>query len=42
MSDLQLPEPKGYRILIAIPKKDETFKGSSILIAETERKKEET
>lgn len=41
MSDLQLPEPKGYRILIAIPKKDETFKGSSILIAETERKKEE-
>ena len=42
MSDLQLPEPKGYRILIAIPKKDETFKGSSILIVETERKKEET
>jgi co-chaperonin GroES (HSP10) len=42
MSDLQLPEPKGYRILIAIPKKDETYKGSAILIAETERKKEET
>jgi len=41
MSDLQLPEPKGYRILIAIPKKDETFKDSKILIAETERKKEE-
>jgi co-chaperonin GroES (HSP10) len=36
-----LPEPKGYRLLIAIPKKDETFKDSKIIIAESERKKEE-
>ena len=36
-----LPEPKGYRLLIAIPKKDETFKDTKILIAESERKKEE-
>jgi co-chaperonin GroES (HSP10) len=41
MSNLQLPEPTGYRILIAIPKKDETFKDSKIIIAETERRKEE-
>jgi len=36
-----LPEPKGYRLLIAIPKKEETFKDTKILIAESERKKEE-
>jgi len=38
----ELPEPKGYKLLIAIPKKDETFQNTQILIAETERKKEET
>lgn len=37
----ELPEPSGYRILIAIPKKEETFKDSKIIIAETERRKEE-
>lgn len=41
-SQLELPQPQGYRILIAIPKKEETYKGSAILIAETERKREET
>jgi len=41
MSDLKLPEPTGYRILIAIPKRDENFRDSKILIAESERKKEE-
>lgn len=37
----QLPDPKGYKLLIAIPKKEETFKDTQIIIAETERKKEE-
>jgi co-chaperonin GroES (HSP10) len=37
----ELPEPQGYKLLIAIPKKEETFKNSQIIIAETERKKEE-
>ena len=41
MSDYILPEPKGYRILIAIPKKEETFKDSQIVIAESLRQKEE-
>lgn len=36
-----LPDPQGYRILIAIPKKEETFSDSVIVRAETERKKEE-
>jgi co-chaperonin GroES (HSP10) len=40
-SKLELPEPKGYRILIAIPKKEETFKDSQIVIAESVRQKEE-
>ena len=37
----ELPDPKGYKLLIAIPKKEETFQNTQILIAETERKKEE-
>ena len=41
MSKLELPEPKGYRILIAIPKKEETFKDSQIVIGESARQKEE-
>jgi co-chaperonin GroES (HSP10) len=36
-----LPEPKGYRILIAIPKKEETHNNSMIVIPESERRKEE-
>ena len=36
-----LPDPQGYRILIAIPKKEETFKDSQIVIAESTRQKEE-
>ena len=39
MSDaFKLPEPKGYKILIAIPKKDETFKGTQIVLPEDARK----
>lgn len=37
----KLPDPQGYRILIAIPKKEETFTDSMIVRAESERKKEE-
>lgn len=42
MSNMQLPEPKGYKLLIAIPKKEETFKNSPIVIAESARQREET
>ena len=41
-SKLELPIPKGYRILIAIPKKDKEFKDSKILIPEDQRRREET
>lgn len=41
MSNYIVPEPTGYRILIAIPKKEETFKDSQIIIAESMRQKEE-
>lgn len=41
-SKFELPEPKGYRLLIAIPKKEETFKDSQIVIAESVRQREET
>ncbi len=41
MSNYIVPEPTGYRILIAIPKKEETFKDSQIIIAESLRQKEE-
>jgi co-chaperonin GroES (HSP10) len=37
-----LPEPKGYKILIAIPKKEKTFGESNIILPEEHRKKEET
>ena len=37
-----IPEPKGYKILIAIPKKDETIGNSSILMPEEIRRREET
>jgi len=40
-SKFELPEPKGYRLLIAIPKKEETFKDSQIVIAESVRQREE-
>lgn len=41
MSDMNLPEPQGYRILIAIPKRDEKFANSSIVLPEDSRRKEE-
>jgi hypothetical protein len=31
---MELPEPKGYKLLIAIPKKDETHANSVIVIPE--------
>jgi co-chaperonin GroES (HSP10) len=37
----ELPDPKGYKLLIAIPKKDETHANSVIVIPEMDRKKEE-
>jgi co-chaperonin GroES (HSP10) len=37
----ELPEPKGYKLLIAIPKKDETHANSVIVIPEMDRRKEE-
>ncbi len=40
-SKFELPEPKGYRLLIAITKKEETFKDSQIVIAESVRQREE-
>jgi len=38
--DVKLPEPKGYKLLIAMPKMEE--KKGSIILAETYRKAEET
>jgi co-chaperonin GroES (HSP10) len=38
---MELPEPKGYKLLIAIPKKDETHANSVIVIPENDRRKEE-
>ena len=40
--DLKLPEPRGYKILIAIPKLDEKFQNSKILRADSHKKREET
>ena len=40
-SKFELPEPKGYKILIAIPKKEEKFKDTNIVIPEDARRKEE-
>ena len=37
-----LPEPKGYKILIAIPKLDSTYGASGILRPDLEKKKEES
>lgn len=37
-----LPVPAGYKILIAIPHKEEKFKNSSIIMTEAVRKAEET
>lgn len=37
-----LPEPKGYKILIAIPKLDSTFGNSGILRPDLDKKKEES
>lgn len=37
-----LPVPAGYKLLIAMPHKEETFKNSSIIMTESYRKAEET
>ena len=37
-----LPEPKGYKILIAMPKLEEKFGNSVIIRPENEKRKEET
>jgi co-chaperonin GroES (HSP10) len=42
MSDLKMPVPMGYKILIAIPKLDQTFENSSIVRPDHILKKEET
>ena len=43
MSDnLKMPEPKGYKILIAIPKLDDKFENTKILRADSHKKREET
>jgi co-chaperonin GroES (HSP10) len=42
MSDLKLPIPKGFKILIAIPKLDEKYENSSIVRPDVLTKKEET
>lgn len=39
--DLKMPEPAGYRILIAIPKLDQTYENTSIARPEQFAKKEE-
>ena len=39
---LQLPEPKGYKILIAIPMIDDKFENSRIVRAGSHKKREET
>ena len=39
---LPLPEPKGYKILIAIPKLDDKFENSRIVRADSHKKREET
>ena len=42
MTEDKLPAPKGYKLLIAIPKLDETFNNSSIVRPDHILKKEET
>ena len=42
MSDLKMPTPMGYKLLIAIPKLDQTFENSSIVRPDHILKKEET
>jgi co-chaperonin GroES (HSP10) len=39
---IKLPEPKGYKILIAIPKLEEKFENSSLIRPDNLSKKEET
>lgn len=39
---ISLPEPKGYKILIAIPKLEEKFENSSLIRPDNLSKKEET
>ena len=42
MSDLKMPEPSGYKILIAIPKLNETFENTNIVRPDVVAKVEET
>ena len=35
--ELQLPRPVGYRLLIALPKPEENYEGTSILKTEKEK-----
>ena len=42
MSDLRMPNPMGYKLLIAIPKLDETYENSQIVRPDHILKKEET
>jgi|TARA_R100001224_G_scaffold63885_1_gene38227 co-chaperonin GroES (HSP10) len=43
MSDnLKMPEPRGYKILIAIPKLDDKFENTKIIRADSHKKAEET
>lgn len=37
-----MPRPAGYKILIAVPKMDDKFKNSSLIMPESLRKAEET
>ena len=37
----QLPDPVGWKILCALPKTEDTFEGSSILMSDAMRKQEE-
>ena len=37
----QLPDPVGWKILCALPKTEDTFEGSSILMSDATRKQEE-
>jgi co-chaperonin GroES (HSP10) len=38
--ELQLPRPVGYRVLVALPKPEETYEGTSILKTDTERSRD--
>jgi|TARA_R100001082_G_C4358232_1_gene157973 co-chaperonin GroES (HSP10) len=41
MSEVKMPEPKGFKILIAIPEMDEKFENSDIVRPDNLKKREE-